>query len=65
MCDSQKKSRYIISQCVWEQCSADYDAAKRIRTKVVTSETTVAEIMEWSNYSKALGCGDVTITEDK
>lgn len=53
---------YVASQRVWDQTSADYNAQSRTRTKIVTSQTTVGEIMEWAKY-KGLGVGDVTLTE--
>lgn len=59
--ETQSK-RYVVSQRVWDQTSADYNAQSRTRTKVVTSQTTVGEIMEWAKY-KGLGVGDVILTE--
>ena len=53
----------VVVQEVWVQTSANYDAAKRLRTLAVTPETTVGEIMDWAKVTNILERGDVVITE--
>lgn len=55
----------IISQTFWFQTSADYQAEPRLKSLVVKPETTVAEILEWSNksVSNSLGRGNLILTE--
>jgi hypothetical protein len=56
---------FIVSVRVWSQCSAEYQAVCRLRTKAVTPETTVAEIMKWAECPHSLGADDVIITENE
>ena len=53
----------VVVQEVWVQTSANYDAAKRLRTLAVTPETTVGEIMDWAKSAHVLARGDAVLTE--
>ena len=57
----------VVSQIFWFQTSSDYQAEPRVRTLIVKPETTVAEILEWSNrsVSNSLGKGDLVLTESE
>lgn len=45
------------------QCSSDYQTEPRFETLLLSDETTVAEIMEWSERHKGLGEGDLIIAK--
>ena len=53
----------VVTQRVWAQVSADYQAAESLRTLVVGPDTTVAEVMRWAASARNfLGWGDVVLT---
>jgi hypothetical protein len=53
---------FVVIQDVWNQVSPDFDTAHRRRTRVVTAETTIGEIMEWADSANVIGKGDVVLT---
>lgn len=53
---------FVLVQQVWVQVSPDYETSMNTRTRIVTSETTVAEIMRWAAFPNVLGKGDVILT---
>jgi hypothetical protein len=55
-------SMFVVVQEVWSQVSPDYETVQRLRTLIVSPETTVGEIMEWSARCNVVGKGDVVLT---
>ncbi len=56
---------YVATVHVFERVSADYDVAKRTRTKILSPKDTIGELMGWvNNQTKSMmGNTDVIITE--
>ena len=57
-----EQNSFVLVQQIWVQVSSDYQTAMNTRTRIVTSETTVAEIMQWAATPNVLGKGDVILT---
>lgn len=54
--------KFVVVMEVWNQVSADYDAAKTTETLIVKDGTTMAEIVAWYDAFNVLGRGDMVLS---
>lgn len=59
----ERKLPFVVVQRVWIQTSADYNAELLTRTLIVSPDTTLEQIIEWSKAGSFLAMGDVVLTE--
>lgn len=54
---------FVVTQEIWVQSSANYDGIKKLRTLIVTPETTIRDVMKWAEKCNVLASGDIVITK--